>query len=121
MDTRLAVPRISAAPALGVRPEPPAVRQAVSTELGASKSVVASGTLTATAAYDPALVETAKPETARGVVVDPQTREVIFREISKRSGEVISQVPGDAMLKLMAYYREILHPEPDHKVVAKSS
>jgi hypothetical protein len=121
MDTRLAVSRINAAPAIEVRPEPPAARRAVSTELGAAKSVVASGTSTATAAYDPALAHPAKPETDRGVIVDPQTREVIFREISKRSGEVVSQVPGDAMLKLMAYYREILHPEPEHKIVAKSS
>jgi hypothetical protein len=121
MDTRLAVPRISVAPAVGVRVEPPAVRHAVATELDASKSVVASGTSSATAAYDPALAPSAKPDTARGVVVDPQTREVIFREISKRSGEVISQVPGDAMLKLLAYYRDIVNPEPAHPTVAKSS
>jgi uncharacterized FlaG/YvyC family protein len=50
------------------------------------------------------------------VVIDPTTREVIFREISKRSGEVISQVPGDAMLKLMVYYRDIAHPGPSHAV-----
>jgi hypothetical protein len=121
MDTRLSVSRISAAPAIGLRPEPPAVRQAVSTELGAAKSVVASGTSTAPAAYDPALAHPAEPETDRGVIVDPQTREVIFREISKRSGEVVSQVPGDAMLRLMAYYRDILHPEPEHQIIAKSS
>ena len=48
-------------------------------------------------------------------------REVIFREISKRSGEVIDQIPGEVMLKLRAYQREVTNPEPDHKVLEKTT
>ena len=54
-------------------------------------------------------------------MLDPQSREVIFREISWRSGEVIDQIPGDAMLKLRAYYREFANPGPDHKVLEKTT
>jgi hypothetical protein len=121
MDTSLAVSRINAAPAISVRTEPPTAHAPVATELGASKSVTASANSAATGAYDPALVVPEKPKTARGVVVDPKTREVIYREISQRSGEVLSQVPGDAMLKLLAYYRDIAHPGLDRATVEKSS
>jgi hypothetical protein len=75
----------------------------------------------ATTAYDAAQVTSPRQDTAQNVVLDPQSREVIFREISRRSGEVIDQIPGDAMLKLRAYYREIANPDPDHKVLEKTT
>ena len=92
------------------------MRAAVATELAAPKSVAASGDSAATSAHDPALNLPLLPNTSRDVVVDPQTREVIYREISKRSGEVVSQIPGDAMLKLMEYYRGISKPAGDHNL-----
>ena len=120
MDSSLAISRIST-PTISVRTEPPAAHAPVPTELGAAKSVTASANSAATVAYDPALIIPEKPKTARGVVVDPKTREVIYREISQRSGEVLSQVPGDAMLKLLAYYRDIAHPDTDRATVEKTS
>jgi hypothetical protein len=116
MDSGLGTARIAASPSLNVRVEAPAPRTAIPTDLGPARSVTATGNADASTAYDAARELFAQPETARGVIVDPMTREVIFREISERSGEVISQVPGDAMLKLMVYYRDIAHPEPNHAV-----
>ena len=42
--------------------------------------------------------------------------------ISTRSGEVISQIPGETMLKLRAYFRaEMAKHEPEGAVVEKSA
>jgi hypothetical protein len=120
MDTGLTVTRVSAAPSINVRHEP-ALQTAVATELDAARSVTAANDSSATPAYDPALAHPARQDTALNIVLDPQSREVIFREISKRSGEVIDQVPGDAMLRLRAYYREIANPDPAHKTLEKTT
>jgi hypothetical protein len=120
MDTGLTVTRVSSAPSIGLRAEP-AIQAAVATELDAAQSVTAATDGHASSGYDPALVPPQRPDTALNIVLDPQSREVIFREISKQSGEIIDQVPGDAMLKLRAYYREIANPDPDHKVLEKTT
>ena len=120
MEAGLSLARTSAPPAINVRHEP-ALQTAVATELDAARSVTATNNSSAAPAYDAAQVAPARQDTAQNIVLDPQSREVIFREISKRSGEVIDQIPGDAMLKLRAYFREIANPDPDHKVLEKSS
>jgi len=120
MDTGLTVTRTSAAPSINIRHEP-ALQTAVATELDAARSVTAANDSSATPAYDSGLAQPRRQDTALNIVLDPQSREVIFREISKRSGEVIDQVPGDAMLKLRAYFREVTNPDPDRRVVEKTS
>jgi uncharacterized FlaG/YvyC family protein len=120
MEAGLSLARTSAPPAINVRHEP-ALQTAVATELDAARSVTATNNSSAAPAYDAAQVAPARQDTAQNIVLDPQSREVIFREISRRSGEVIDQIPGDAMLKLRAYFREIANPDPDHKVLEKSS
>ena len=62
-----------------------------------------------------------RQDTSLNIVLDPQSREVIFREILKRNGEVVDQTPGEAMLKLRAYYREMANPEPDGKALEKTT
>jgi uncharacterized FlaG/YvyC family protein len=122
MEAGLSLARTSAPPAINVRHEP-ALQTAVATELDAARSVTATNNASATTAYDAAQArqDTARQDTAQNIVLDPQSREVIFREISRQSGEVIDQIPGDAMLKLRAYYREIANPDPDHKVLEKTT
>jgi hypothetical protein len=120
MEAGLSLARTAAPPAINVRYEP-ALQTAVATELDAARSVTAANAGGATTAYDAAQVTSPRQDTAQNVVLDPQSREVIFREISRRSGEVIDQIPGDAMLKLRAYYREIANPDPDHKVLEKTT
>jgi uncharacterized FlaG/YvyC family protein len=119
MEAGLSLARTSAPPAINVRHEP-ALQTAVATELDAARSVTATNNASATTAYDAAQVAP-RQDTAQNIVLDPQSREVIFREISRQSGEVIDQIPGDAMLKLRAYYREIANPDPDHKVLEKTT
>ena len=55
------------------------------------------------AALDSALREVVE----RNIVIDPRTRELVFQTISKETGEVVRQVPDEAMLRLRAYVREM--------------
>jgi hypothetical protein len=120
MDTGVTAPRASATPSINARTEP-ALQTAVATELDAARSVTAANNSKATPGHDSALVPPPRQDTSLNIVLDPQSREVIFREILKRSGEVVAQMPGETMLKLRAYYREIANPEPDHQVVEKTT
>lgn len=43
----------------------------------------------------------------RRLVIDPQTRAVVLQKKNSETGEVISQLPDEALLKLRAYSREL--------------
>ena len=47
----------------------------------------------------------------RNIVVDPRTRELVFQTISKETGEVVRQVPDEAILRLRAYVRDLVEAE----------
>lgn len=59
-----------------------------------------------------ASLETALREVVeRNIVVDPRTRELVFQTVSKETGEVVRQIPDEAMLRLRAYVREMREAE----------
>lgn len=60
-----------------------------------------------TASLDSAMREVVE----RNITVDPKTRELVFQTISKETGEVVRQVPDEAMLRLRAYVREMREAE----------
>ena len=120
MEAGLSLARTGAPPAINVRYEP-ALQTAVATELDAARSVTAANAGSAAQGHDAALVASRREDTAQNIVLDPQSREVIFREISRQSGEVIDQIPGEVMLKMRAYQREMTNPDPDHKVLEKTT
>jgi|SRR5580704_5237296 flagellar protein FlaG len=76
-------------PSIVIGPDPTA------TELPASKAVTPS-TATTPARND---APTTKDET----IIDQQTREVIYRVIDLQSGQVVRQVPDEALLRTRAY------------------
>ncbi len=90
-------PRVNAPPALG----------AVKTELPAQATVQqAAATPKPTAAKsgpDP----DAASEVSRDVTIDASTQELVFKTINQKSGEVVSQVPDKALLRMRAYSREM--------------
>jgi FlaG protein len=43
----------------------------------------------------------------RRIMIEPKTREVVYQTIDRESGEVIRQLPDQAMLRLRAYSREM--------------
>lgn len=107
MDSGLSVkPTASVAPMSDVRSEIP-VRSAVATELAAPKSVTAPPeTSRSTSSADSSRV--------REIVLDPHSREVIYRVVDVRSRRVVRQIPEEAMLRLRAYARETLEKNETH-------
>jgi hypothetical protein len=81
-----------------VRPDPVATRQAVPTELPSSQSVTAP-TDSAAARNDSANVPS-PPTVTHNVVIDPATRQVVYRVVDDKSGDVISQAPDQRQLQL---------------------
>ena len=47
----------------------------------------------------------------RNITVDPRTRELVFQTVSKETGEVVRQIPDEAILRLRAYIREMVEAE----------
>jgi hypothetical protein len=45
------------------------------------------------------------------VILDPPTRDLIFRIIEVRSGQVVRQVPDEALLRMRAYARALATAE----------
>jgi uncharacterized FlaG/YvyC family protein len=105
MDTGIAVRTVSNVAATDyARPASAPVQQAVKTELDPAKSV------TATAPGDQARSDLLSGRAAsldRQVVIDPQTREVIFRIMDTRTRQVVRQVPDQALLRMRAYAKAL--------------
>ncbi|WP_460448599.1 hypothetical protein [Alsobacter sp. SYSU BS001988] len=41
----------------------------------------------------------------RNLLLDPETRQVVYKAVDTRSGETVEQIPDEALLKLRAYVR----------------
>jgi hypothetical protein len=68
----------------------------IATDLPAAKAVTA-------AAATQTRNDTQSQATTREVIIDPLTREVIYRMIDVRSRQVVRQVPDEALLRVRAY------------------
>jgi uncharacterized FlaG/YvyC family protein len=62
---------------------------------------------TATAASDIQASRNGLPLTENQVIIDPQTRDVVFQVIEVSSRQVMRQVPDQALLRIRAYVRAI--------------
>ena len=83
---------------------------ATTTDLPASKAVTGS-----TASTPATQTRNDTPATTHEVVIDPQTREVIYRVVDVRSRQVVRQVPDEALLlRTRAYAQAIANGDnPD--------
>src|SRR5829696_2178367 len=98
-----AVPDVSAPP----RADTLAQAGAVKTELAPEASVQQGGGAEAVR-FEPseassrraALEAAVQNVIRRNITIDPKTREVLFQSIDRRTGEVVRQVPEEALLKL---------------------
>jgi hypothetical protein len=97
------------------RPHPAPVPAAVTTTLAASKAVTAPARAEGVAGHDSARYAALESHTARDVIIDPQTREVIFRTIDVRTRQVQSQIPDAAILRLKAYVRAMDEKAEAHR------
>jgi hypothetical protein len=110
MDAGLAIRPTTAVAAL-VRPEPTPVRTAVQTTLAASRSVTAAAGSDRLTGHDSARNALLQQQMTRELVIDSQTREVIFRLVDVRTGQVERQMPDAALLRLRAYNRNMVNGE----------
>jgi hypothetical protein len=54
-----------------------------------------------------AAIEAAAQDLRQQVIIDPETRDIVFQAVDERTGEVVRQVPDEMLLRLRAYVREI--------------
>jgi len=119
MDTGLSIrPTSGVTETAYARPEPAPVRQAVATELAPSQSVTA--TAEAAAARNDAARDALAAQPTHDILIDPATREVIYRLVDVRSGRVVRQVPDQALLRMKVYTRAIANGETPSEAVAKA-
>jgi hypothetical protein len=94
------------APSIAATPDPAA------TELPPSKTVTPSAATTP-ARNDP-------QSTTHEVIIDPQTREVIYRVIDVRSRQVVRQVPDEALLRVRAYTKALASGDSPSKAQSQA-
>ena len=97
MDTGLTIKPGTGVVAQDYAPPIAASAQPDTTELPAAKTVTPAATTTA--------ARNDVPSTTHEVIIDPQTREVIYRVIDVRTGQVQRQVPDAALMRMRAYTR----------------
>jgi hypothetical protein len=106
MDTGLTVRPIVGLPQTGHGTQDPSpARDAVATVLAPSQSVTQAADTAAT--RNEAARAPSEPSVSHDVIIDPATREVIYRTVDVRSGQVISQMPDQMQLQIAAYTRAV--------------
>ena len=87
-----------------------AAQHAVATELPASQSVSAAGS-SARASTDSAAVRVsisnASASVSNQVVIDRDTRAIVYQVIDTRTSQVVKQFPEDAVLRRRAYFHAL--------------
>jgi hypothetical protein len=118
MDSGLIVRPTGSAVRTGTMRRGGAVRSAIVTDLATSQTV--------TAAPDAHMVrnDTARsaPDEAADVakiILDAQSREVIYRSVDEQPGQIARQVPQEALLRLKAYTRAEPEDAPDIRSLEK--
>lgn len=87
-----------------VRPAAVAAQGAATTDLPNSQAVTPGASAGATQNSNPQLpAESSAAYFTHDIILDPQTREVIYRVIDTRTQQVIQQVPDQALLRNRAY------------------
>ena len=109
MDSGLTIrPILSVAAQAGPgRLEPLLPGNAVATDLAPSQSVNQTADSAAARNARDAARSYGEPSTTHEVVIDPATREVIYRTVDIRSGQVIGQVPSQLQMQIAAYTRAV--------------
>jgi hypothetical protein len=100
-----------------LRSDPLPARTAVATTLAPGKSVTATVDSNRSSGHDAghnALSQRQQQQQqrmSREVFIDPQSREVIFRVMDVRTGQVDYQMPDEALLRMRAYTRAMANGE----------
>ena len=101
-----------------IRPAPEAARDAVQTELPATKSVTAPG-----GSSDAGLAASYNPQVdsdriSRQVLVDRAAAEIVYVSVDKNTSQVIDQYPEASKLRARAYFRAQDNAKLENKALA---
>jgi len=103
MDTGLVMRPAGQATLTGhVPPEPTPVRGAAPTILAPSQSVMASADVSAVRNEMPR-PQSVQPSTTHDIVVDPASREILYRIVDVRSGQILQQIPDQLFIHRKVY------------------
>ncbi len=108
MDTTASVRATGPTTPIVARPEPAPMRQTARTELPSTEAVVASAQ-TADVRLDLSSIAQRSAETSRQAEVsrkldlDDESKELVYRVSDQRTGQVLQQIPDEALLRLRAY------------------
>ena len=84
-----------------------AAQHAVATELPASQSVAAVDSARASADSAPVRVSISNASVSNQVVIDRDTRAVVYQVVDNRTSQVVRQFPEEAVLRRRAYFHTL--------------
>jgi hypothetical protein len=90
-----------------VQPISEAAHHAVATELPASQSVVASDAGARASDSGAVRVSISNASVSNQVVIDRDTRAVVYQVVDNRTSQVVMQFPEEAVLRRRAYFRAL--------------
>ena len=90
-----------------VQPISEAAHHAVATELPASQSVVASDAGTRASDAGAVRVSISTASVSNQVVIDRDTRSVVYQVVDNRTSQVVEQFPEEAVLRRRAYFHTL--------------
>lgn len=90
---------------------------AAPTELPAAKTV-APATASLALTNDHGLTDSV---TTRDVILDPQTREIVYRIVDANSRQVLRQIPAQALLRMRAYTRALENGQSVAEALARQN
>ena len=90
-----------------VQPISEAAHHAVATELPASQSVVASDAGARASDTGPVRVSISNASVSNQVVIDRETRAIVYQVVDNRTSQVVMQFPEEAVLRRRAYFRAL--------------
>ena len=112
MDTGVTINSAAGVAAQGYAPTTVASQDPSATELPPSKTV--------TPVAAPTPTRNDAPTTTHEVLIDPQTREVIYRVIDVRSRQVVRQVPDEALLRMRAYAQALANGDTPNQALSQA-
>jgi hypothetical protein len=90
-----------------VQPISEAAHHAVATELPASQSIVASDAGARASDSSAVRVSISNASVSNQVVIDRDTRAVVYQVVDNRTSQVVMQFPEEAVLRRRAYFRAL--------------
>jgi uncharacterized FlaG/YvyC family protein len=119
MDTgQISKPVAPAPPVTPVRADQLVAAGAVKTELAPESAVQQAGEAPAVqfaphegADFRASLESALRDVIDRNLLVDPRSRELVFQSVNKETGEVVRQLPDEAILRLRDYLGKMIDAE----------